>query len=190
MEQSTTLRACRLCGQELPLSDYYGDRTSPGGYRTACKSCLKARVAARAKAKRSEIAAHQALYRQRNREAACARTEAYRAMYPEKAKLAMKKWNADPRTRPLRAEYHRRQRARRAANSRVPVTQQALAQKLAHWGGKCWMCRSAEFQAWDHVKPISKGGAHMLANLRPACGDCNRRKGAKWPFPQARRAGR
>ncbi|MGX7727586.1 HNH endonuclease [Rhodococcus sp. 5G237] len=34
----------------------------------------------------------------------------------------------------------------------------------------------------DHVKPINKGGPHMLANLRPACGPCNSRKRDQWPF--------
>ena len=37
----------------------------------------------------------------------------------------------------------------------------------------------------EHVKPLNKGGAHLLCNLRPACGDCNRFKLQKWPFPTA-----
>lgn len=34
----------------------------------------------------------------------------------------------------------------------------------------------------DHVKPIDKGGAHALCNIRPACGPCNTSKARKWPF--------
>jgi 5-methylcytosine-specific restriction endonuclease McrA len=37
----------------------------------------------------------------------------------------------------------------------------------------------------DHVKPLSKGGQNLLANLRPACISCNARKGGKWYGPHA-----
>jgi 5-methylcytosine-specific restriction endonuclease McrA len=35
----------------------------------------------------------------------------------------------------------------------------------------------------DHVKPLNKGGAHMLANMRLACRSCNSSKNDKWPYP-------
>jgi len=35
---------------------------------------------------------------------------------------------------------------------------------------------------WDHVQPLSKGGAHTVDNLRPACSPCNIRKNAIFPF--------
>jgi 5-methylcytosine-specific restriction endonuclease McrA len=44
------------------------------------------------------------------------------------------------------------------------------------------MC-GAEAVEWDHVKPLAKGGAHILANLRPACLSCNRSKRDRWPLP-------
>jgi 5-methylcytosine-specific restriction endonuclease McrA len=34
----------------------------------------------------------------------------------------------------------------------------------------------------DHVKPLSKGGAHMLCNMRPICRSCNARKSNHWPM--------
>lgn len=34
----------------------------------------------------------------------------------------------------------------------------------------------------DHITPVSKGGAHVLANLCCACSTCNQRKGAKMPI--------
>ena len=34
----------------------------------------------------------------------------------------------------------------------------------------------------DHVKPLAKGGPHLLSNLRPACELCNLRKADRWPF--------
>jgi 5-methylcytosine-specific restriction endonuclease McrA len=35
---------------------------------------------------------------------------------------------------------------------------------------------------WDHVHPLSKGGAHAISNLRPSCVHCNSRKGSTHPF--------
>jgi 5-methylcytosine-specific restriction endonuclease McrA len=37
------------------------------------------------------------------------------------------------------------------------------------------------FQAVDHYIPVSRGGAHTLANVRPACNRCNSHKGVKMP---------
>ncbi|WP_349257835.1 HNH endonuclease [Iamia sp.] len=48
------------------------------------------------------------------------------------------------------------------------------------------MC-GVEADSIDHVKPLSKGGAHMLSNLRPSCRSCNSRKGARWPFATSHR---
>jgi 5-methylcytosine-specific restriction endonuclease McrA len=50
------------------------------------------------------------------------------------------------------------------------------------FGNKCWMC-GAEAGCTDHVKPLSKGGANLPCNIRPACNPCNSSKGAKWPYP-------
>lgn len=56
-------------------------------------------------------------------------------------------------------------------------------------GGRCHVCGRAwaEGGAWqgDHVIPISRGGLHVLANLRVACPDCNRRKSARKAGPPA-----
>lgn len=78
-------------------------------------------------------------------------------------------------------EANRRRRARLADAYTVPFTSEQLASRLAYYGGRCWIC-GAPWEHWDHVKPLAKGGAHMLANLRPACAGCNLGKGARWPY--------
>ena len=77
------------------------------------------------------------------------------------------------------SEYARRRRARVLAAATVPFTTDQLAQKMAYWGNQCWMCGGVA-DSIDHVKPLAKGGPHVLANLRPACMPCNSRKSAKW----------
>ena len=113
------------------------------------------------------------------------RTEAnaYNAVYSAAHPGSWAKWRErnPEKARELGRNKTARYRARRAAVTVVLVTSEQLNQKLRYWGGKCWMCGGA-FEHWDHVKPISKGGAHILANLRPACASCNFHKHAKWPL--------
>lgn len=74
-----------------------------------------------------------------------------------------------------------RRRANKAAAAHVPFTAAQLAQRWAYYGNRCWICRTVA-TATDHVKPLAKGGAHMLCNLRPICQPCNSAKNAEWPF--------
>jgi 5-methylcytosine-specific restriction endonuclease McrA len=77
----------------------------------------------------------------------------------------------------------RRRRARLAGLVRHATLDQ-IAARWAMWGGKCWMC-GATATCTDHVKPLSRGGSDLAANLRPACKPCNSRKATKWPIGAA-----
>lgn len=59
------------------------------------------------------------------------------------------------------------------------ISHEDVMLKVSYWGDKCWMC-DGPFEAVDHVKPISKGGLNVLANMRPACISCNSKKRNKW----------
>jgi len=61
------------------------------------------------------------------------------------------------------------------------VREAALAQRLAVWGWRCWVC-GRPYEALDHVKPLSVGGAHLPCNIRPICTTCNNVKHNKWPL--------
>lgn len=75
-------------------------------------------------------------------------------------------------------------RARKASASHVDYTATQLRQKFEYHAGRCWICRKQLLPGfhWDHVKPLNRGGADMLSNLRPACGPCNQAKQDRWPF--------
>jgi hypothetical protein len=56
-------------------------------------------------------------------------------------------------------------------------------------GGRCRKCGSTQQLHFDHVIPVSKGGANTAANIQLLCGACNRAKGARLPVQRRRVAG-
>lgn len=78
------------------------------------------------------------------------------------------------------AEYSRTAKARKRNATITRLTAQQIQDKMTMFTG-CWMCGGSKEEV-DHVKPLARGGYHILANLRPACKSCNGRKNAKWPF--------
>ena len=81
----------------------------------------------------------------------------------------------------MRRFYSRAMQARKRGCQVVLPTQDAVEGKVAYYGGKCYIC-GGDWECFDHVKPISKGGPHMLSNIKPCCYRCNIEKHAKWPY--------
>lgn len=197
--QTSLFQACSLCGAWGPLSDFYRDNRSAGGYRADCKRCCLARDRKR-KAdpeKHRAYLAYLATYREAHREKARRTTANYRIENPERVRAAQVAFRARPasaatareRARTFRlanpdrrSEYERRRRAFKKATVGCFIEPALLAAKFAYWGDRCWMCRSGDGLQVDHVKPLAKGGPHVLANLRPACAPCNQRKSDRWPL--------
>lgn len=46
-------------------------------------------------------------------------------------------------------------------------------------GGSCRQCGSTQNLHFDHIIPVSRGGANTVANIQLLCGPCNRAKSAK-----------
>ena len=78
----------------------------------------------------------------------------------------------------LRAYAHKRRVIQRESSG-MTITPALLSARMAAFGNQCWMC-GGDFEHIDHVKPLSKGGPHILSNLRPACAHCNLSKSNKW----------
>lgn len=116
-------------------------------------------------------------WRAENPDRAAEAVRRYRAENPEKVSAWLRAWHES------NPEKVRASRARRRGHVRnapaVPFTAEALTARLAYYGFRCWMC-GAPYDHIDHVKPISKGGWNVLANLRPACQPCNLSKKDRW----------
>lgn len=82
---------------------------------------------------------------------------------------------------PERMRLHRnRRRAREMGMDAERIRVADWHQLLELFGFRCAYCWSQpEKLEQDHVRPLSRGGAHALTNIVPACRGCNGRKHAK-----------
>lgn len=185
---------CKVCrnGTRKAESDAYYDRH---------RSEIRQRVKESYHADPETYRASARQYREANIEARRASGRAWYAANREKVKANVAAWvAANPEQRAYNAEaYVKRHPERRSETMRRygaqrralialsgPVDVALLRAKVAYWGNACWLCGGA-WADIDHVKPLSKGGSHLLANLRPICKSCNSHKHARWPFSTARR---
>jgi 5-methylcytosine-specific restriction endonuclease McrA len=61
------------------------------------------------------------------------------------------------------------------------ISQDVKIAVSARDGGRCRQCGSTEKLHFDHIIPVSKGGANTVANIQLLCGPCNRAKAANLP---------
>lgn len=62
------------------------------------------------------------------------------------------------------------------SDSREPIPEEVKNQVWNRDGGKCVKCGSKEKLEFDHIIPISKGGANTTRNIQLLCEKCNREK--------------
>lgn len=196
-----------------PLSEYYARKGATDGFRSECKSCLKALNRGRDKvyrqANREKIKQKSAKYYLANKDRILEQSRRWHRENADRKRILSKRWGAanaehkrqyDLQWKSDNAEHIKarnarwqrdnpvkvrlsaaRDRARKAGVAIVDFSEAQLADKFSYWGGRCWACPE-EATEMDHVKPISKGGAHMLSNIRPICRPCNKSKSGRWPL--------
>jgi hypothetical protein len=62
---------------------------------------------------------------------------------------------------------------------REPIHERVRHEVWRRDGGACVDCGSRERLEYDHIVPVSKGGANTARNIELRCETCNRRKAAK-----------
>jgi hypothetical protein len=66
----------------------------------------------------------------------------------------------------------------RPAATREPIPEQVSHAVWRRDQGRCVQCGSQERLEFDHIIPVSRGGANSERNLQLLCESCNRTKGA------------
>ena len=67
---------------------------------------------------------------------------------------------------------------RQGQPSREPIPRNVQREVWQRDGGQCVRCGSNENLEYDHIVPVSKGGANTVRNIQLLCEPCNRSKGA------------
>ena len=123
-----------------------------------------------------------------------ARYKARRARYDQSAKGKAMKAGIDGRYRRTdKGRFAKRKteikRKHQIAATDCTLTRGQWQEIKARFGHACAYCnRQMERLEMDHVKPLSKGGAHTAENIVPACRTCNAKKGAGVAMPFAVKA--
>lgn len=187
------MKTCFDCGESKSREEFYKNKTAKDGLRRTCIPCTKAADKIRNAKRKDKKQVMQRRWYEANKEYALAQASEWAKTNKDKVNAANRKWKANhpEQYAAIQKTYRKKNYARIKANTsirdgrkrataHVPITRSQLQQKLAYYGGLCWICRENPHEHWDHVKPISKGGWHIAANLRPSCKPCNLYKRAKW----------
>lgn len=185
------MKSCSKCATLKVSTEFHKRARSNDGLMSQCKECVNSRI-------RANYA--------KDPEPKIRKTRQYHREHPEWSQQVLRDWHAANRDRraekvknriksdPEFATYRRkltslRERERRAEKVGTELTktsQEDYDRILEEHDGRCWICElPVERVFWDHVQPLSKGGPHVVTNLRPACNPCNSRKSNLWPFTDA-----
>lgn len=190
-------KACSKCGEIKPKTEFATTPRTLDGLHSWCKACC--RVLARdlydpqqarerhaaQKADPAYLAMKKAAY---NR---------WRAQHPDRARTATLRWRAANkahvasvtrswinanRTR-VRVMKRGTSGRRRALLRSRRIGRVSLVKILARDGMVCHLCTLAivalDDLHFDHVVPLSRGGEHSMANIKPSHAGCNLRKNNK-----------
>lgn len=129
-------------------------------------------------AHRNRHRAYVSQYRHDHPEEVRERTEAWVARNRERINASVRRRRSRSDVRIKRREEAMRRRAVMRAVSIGSVDYRAI---LAQYGRICHICRGpiGSDLHFDHVIPLSRGGEHSMANIRPAHAFCNLSKADK-----------
>jgi 5-methylcytosine-specific restriction endonuclease McrA len=155
---SVLYKRCTLCKLYKEHRDMVRKKTSRDGCYDHCKHCHREAT----KKQKGESEEYQEYLREYNRS--------------DKGKLAKRKWKEK---NPETVRQHRRERRHRNRGAEYDKS----VDRLSVWKNNLGLCHicvqpvTFEESVMEHVIPLCLGGGWTWANMRPAHGYCNARKG-------------
>ena len=166
---------CIKCKKDLPLADFYNDKSKHSGKKPRCKKCDSLSIDKdRRRNYEAEYWSHPDRI-EKKRKKQRDHMSANKEKYKEKRKEYLK-------TDKGIAMYRRQTQKRYAMRKAAFVEDVDPLGVYQSQDGICYLCGEwFEFKEMelDHVHPIAKGGKHEQTNCKMACAPCNRSKGSK-----------
>lgn len=180
-------KECRRCGIDKPASEFPKSTATKDGLHSWCRACGSSRTAEIRAQAPEKFRAYWREYCQRpnaqaTRQAYLERAQIqireYRSKYwaenKERLSVMRKQWAVDnaEKIRSYASEY----RARKMEATVELVSYEKILSEHGLW---CYLCESPigdQALDFDHVRPLSRGGEHSHANIRPTHASCNRSK--------------
>jgi len=176
----TMLKHCTKCGELLPITDFYRDRSTRDGLTCWCKWCK--REYAISPAGRRALAKSNASISHRRSVERYSRSEASRERY---RRYARSEWGKKRRQQYRRSpggraaaragDLNRKARKHRARDAADPVGGETITN--IRTSRHCLYCGvETDKVTIDHILPLARGGKHVPENLAAACMYCNQSK--------------
>lgn len=177
--EEDAMKKCSMCKETKPYDCFTHDYKRPDGYYIYCKDCRRSYERPRRESAAFKLAKKQydQKYYRRNQKKRNQQCAAWYASNPEHHKELREAWKAAHPAQ-LR-EYDARRSAWRKGASTERVSYEAI---LERDGYHCHICGGdvlPDDVHFDHVIPLSKGGAHSEDNIRVSHSTCNLRKWTK-----------
>ena len=174
------MKHCRRCGVELEEQGNW----SPSYVKKQdyiCVGCTKAYHA-------QYHAEHRVELNERRRERYAAHHEReiershhyYVAHREERGEYSRQYFGRWAKANPDKRRRNEHRRRARMANLPATLTTEQWQEILESYGHACAYCGATGVPLeQEHMIPVSRGGGYTAANIVPACGPCNSRKGTK-----------
>jgi 5-methylcytosine-specific restriction endonuclease McrA len=199
-------KICKGCGVEKELSEFYGSRSNIDGRMGKCKLCVKlsvrenrrkrseqyaqyeksraslpSRIEARKKYQeehKEQISEYKKRWAAKNDERVATSRGDYYERNREGVISRSKKWAEENASKVKAAKANNRRKRRAARNATGGhFTSEEFDALCSVYGHACLCYGAADRRLEpDHVIPLTKGGSDDTGNIRPLCGECNRRK--------------
>jgi len=167
---------CKVCAKKKQDNKIIEYKKYQKEYRTINKEELKLNKAKYYQNNKEELSIEQKQYYDDNKEAHAIRSAIYYQKNKEEIKNRVKEYQVNNKDSKLMAV-----KRRKLLKKGVTVEKFEKIDIINRYGSSCFYCEFGKFEHIDHYIPLSKGGMHSLANVRPSCASRNMRKSDKLP---------
>lgn len=178
------MKRCRRCDEWKDNDEFTKSKVNSDGLSSHCKAC-------RRKQKNKWAERNRMRLREQDKERYYLRIEYYRdkrkRQYQQNRERELglsREWKEVNgwRPKPENAKLHTRNYKARLRGASGWATLSQIEARIAYYGGQCYLrldgC-TGEYEHMDHVIPLVLGGSNWPSNQRPACGNCNTKKGGR-----------